>query len=62
MSDERFDFENLNVYQKALDYVDFVYKIARGFPNTEIFSLSDQFKRASISIPLNLAEAAAEAR
>lgn len=25
MDEERFDFENLKVYQRALDYVDFVY-------------------------------------
>jgi four helix bundle protein len=56
MSNDKFDFENLKVYQKALEYVDFVYKITKGFPKTEIFSLTDQFKRASISICLNVAE------
>jgi four helix bundle protein len=56
MNNEKFDFENLKVYQKALEYVDFVYKITKGFPKTEIFSLIDQLKRASISICLNIAE------
>src|SRR4030042_3239989 len=56
MSNEKFDFENLKVYQKALEYVDFVYKITKYFPKTEVFSLIDQFKRASISICLNIAE------
>jgi len=56
MSEERFDFENLKVYQKALEYVDFVYGTTRDFPKEEIFSLTDQFKRASISICLNIAE------
>jgi four helix bundle protein len=56
MSNEKFDFENLKVYQKALEYVDFVYKITKGFPKTELLSLIDQFKRASISICLNIAE------
>ncbi len=56
MKDEKFDFENLKVYQKALEYVDFVYKVTKHFPKTEIFSLIDQFKRASISICLNIAE------
>jgi four helix bundle protein len=54
--DERFDFENLRVYQKSLEYVDFVYEITKNFPKTEIFSLTDQFKRASTSICLNIAE------
>ncbi len=56
MNNEKFDFENLKVYQKTLEYVDFVYKITKNFPKTEIFSLMDQFKRASISICLNIAE------
>ena len=56
MEEERFDFENLKVYQKALEYVDFVYGITKRFPKIEISSLIDQFKRASISIGLNIAE------
>ena len=56
VDEERFDFENLKVYQKALEYVDFVYEMTRNFPKAEIFSLTDQFKRASISICLNIAE------
>jgi four helix bundle protein len=56
MGEEKFDFENLKVYQKALDYVDFVYEITQGFPKEEVFSLTDQHKRASISICLNIAE------
>ena len=56
MEEERFDFENLKVYQKALEYVDFVYEITKYFLKTEILSLIDQFKRASISICLNIAE------
>jgi four helix bundle protein len=56
MSNDKFDFENLKVYQKALEYVDFVYKVTKYFPKTEILSLTDQFKRASISICLNIAE------
>jgi len=56
MDEEKFDFENLKVYQKALEYVDFVYEITKDFPKTEVFSLTDQFKRASISICLNIAE------
>jgi four helix bundle protein len=56
MDEERFDFENLKVYQKALEYVDFVYDLTKSFPQEEVFSLTDQFKRASISICLNIAE------
>ena len=62
MGEERFDFENLKVYQKALGYVDFVYEITKDFPKTELFSLTDQFKRASISICLNIAEGSGGSR
>lgn len=53
---EKFDFENLKVYQRALEYVDLVYKITKAFPKAETFSLTDQFRRASTSIALNIAE------
>ena len=56
VNEEKFDFENLKVYQRSLEYIDFVYKITKGFPKTETFSLIDQLRRASISICLNIAE------
>lgn len=56
MDAEKFDFEGLIVYQKGLEYVDFVYAITKGFPKIEIFSLTDQFRRASSSICFNIAE------
>ncbi|MBS3917461.1 MAG: four helix bundle protein [Deltaproteobacteria bacterium] len=36
MNDQKFDFENLKVYQKALEYVDFVYKVIKGFPTNKV--------------------------
>ncbi|MCP4253124.1 MAG: four helix bundle protein [Candidatus Scalindua sp.] len=56
MSDDRFDFEELKVYQKSLDYVGFVYEITEKFPKKEMFSLANQYRRASVSICLNIAE------
>ena len=56
MSEDKFDFENLKVYQRALEYVGFVYKITKKFPKEELFSLTDQFRRAAASICLNIAE------
>ena len=56
MDEDKFDFENLLVYQRSLDYVDFIYNIVNKFPRAEVFSLSDQFKRAAVSICLNIAE------
>lgn len=56
MTEDKFNFEDLKVYQKTLEYVDFVYKITLAFPKEELFSLTDQFKRAAVSICLNIAE------
>jgi four helix bundle protein len=54
--EDRFDFENLKVYQKALDYIDFVYKITESFPREEQFALTSNFQRAAQSIALNIGE------
>jgi four helix bundle protein len=52
----QFNFEKLVTYQKSLDYVDFVYNTTEQFPKIEQFSLTDQFRRASVSIALNIGE------
>jgi len=51
-----FKFEDLNVYQKALNYIKFVYQTTRSFPTNEVYALSSQFQRAAQSIALNIAE------
>lgn len=53
---EIFNFEKLLVYQKTLDYIDFVYEMTERFPKEEIFGLTSQFRRASNSIALNIGE------
>jgi four helix bundle protein len=53
---EKFNFENLRVYQDALDFSKQVYKISRKFPKDELFGLTSQFSRAASSVPLNIAE------
>jgi four helix bundle protein len=39
-----------------MDYVEICYKLAHHFPKEEIFGLSSQLKRSSVSIPSNIAE------
>jgi len=60
MKDIKFKFEDLKVYQKALDFIDSTYSIAEKFPKNENYALSSQFKRASTSIALNIAEGAGD--
>ena len=49
-------FEDLIVWQKAHKFVLMVYKYTSNFPNSEIYGLTSQFRRAAISIPANIAE------
>ncbi|MCG3179601.1 MAG: hypothetical protein BIFFINMI_01939 [Phycisphaerae bacterium] len=50
-----FMFENLQVYQKAVDLADQVAALAEKFPRGYYF-LTDQLNRAALSIATNLAE------
>jgi len=50
------NFEKLDVWQKAIDFVDLVYNETRGFPAEERFSLTNQLRRAAVSISSNIAE------
>ena len=56
MEDVHFRFEDLKVYQKALDFVDFTYSLTSAFPKQEIYGLTSQFRRAAVSIALNTSE------
>jgi four helix bundle protein len=50
-----FSFEKLEVWQKAIDFADLVYKHARHFPADERFGLTNQMRRATVSISSNIA-------
>lgn len=51
-----FDFEELEVSQKAIDFADIVYTVTREFPPDERFGLTNQMRRAAVSISSNMAE------
>ena len=51
-----FNFEKLEVWQKAIDFADLVYRVTKAFPSDERFGLINQMRRAAISISSNIAE------
>lgn len=54
------NFKNLKVWQKSVDLAVKVYHITKGFPSEEKFSMTSQMRRASVSIPSNIAEGTAK--
>ena len=54
-----FNFEKLEVWQKAVVFADHVYSITRSFPENERFGLTSQMRRAAVSVSSNLAEGSA---
>ena len=49
-------FKDLIVWQKSYQLVLQIYRITKRFPKSEIYGLSQQMRKASISIPSNIAE------
>ena len=50
------DFRMLNVWQKSHELTLLVYQQTKSFPKEELFGLTSQVRRASSSIPANIAE------
>jgi four helix bundle protein len=56
-----FNFEKLDVWQEAIQFADAVYKITSKFPDPERFGLTNQMRRAAVSISSNIAEGSSRA-
>ena len=52
-------YEDLQVWQKALDLAEQIYLLTRGFPQQEVYGLTSQLRRAAVSIASNIAEGSA---
>ncbi len=52
----KFKFEKLLIWQKAMDFGEIINQLALGFPDREKFNLASQISRASDSIALNISE------
>ena len=51
-----FKFESLDVWKRGIDFADTMFSVADELPQKYQFSLGEQLRRASLSIPTNVAE------
>ena len=49
-------FQDLIVWQKAMDQAVLVYTLVKKLPKEELYALSDQMRRAAVSVPSNIAD------
>src|SRR5262245_48192872 len=50
------NYRDLIAWQKAMDLVEMVYKVTGQIPREELYGLTNQLRRAVVSIPSNIAE------
>jgi four helix bundle protein len=51
-----FNFEMLDVWQESVAFAQLVYRLTRTFPSDERFGITNQMRRAAVSVSSNLAE------
>ena|ERR1022692_1764059 len=49
-------YRDLFVWGRAMDLVELCYRLSRKFPQSEMYGLTNQIRRASVSVPANIAE------
>ena len=49
-------YKDLRIWQFGIEIVESIYKLTEAFPKEEVYVLTSQMRRASISIPSNIAE------
>lgn len=54
--DKIVSYRDLLIWQKSMDLIVDIYKVSAKFPKEEIYGLTAQIRRASISVPSNIAE------
>jgi four helix bundle protein len=53
---QTYGFEELHAWKRAMDLVDQVYVLTENWPNREQYGLTNQIRRAAVSVPSNIAE------
>lgn len=56
MEKESKSYKELEVWQLARQLVATIYAVSQGFPKEELFGLTNQLRRAAVSVPSNIAE------
>ena len=51
-----FNYEKLETWQEAIAFADLVYSVTKNFPAEERFGLTNQMRRAAVSVSSNIAE------
>jgi four helix bundle protein len=51
--------KNLHVWKKSISFVTEIYNLSKTFPKEELYCIVSQIRRASVSIPANIAEGCA---
>ncbi len=51
-----FNYKDLSVWQKSMDLVAEIYNLTQLLPKEETFGLTNQMRRAAVSVPSNIAE------
>ena len=49
-------FQDLRIWQEAMDLTMEIYRVTNCFPRCEIYGLTSQMRRAAVSVPSNIAE------
>ena len=49
-------FRDLVVWQKSVQLATMIYRMTQSFPREELYGLSSQMRRCSVSVPSNIAE------
>jgi four helix bundle protein len=49
-------FQDLRIWQEAMDLTEEIYRATGDFPKHELYGLTSQLRRAAVSVPSNIAE------